>query len=340
MKRHKPHSKIFSIISAILLPGAGHFYVGHVKKGLLLLVLLFTFQYFFIYMYTFYVNYLLVIFSFMVLIGVYIYGIYNPIQIINNNQNIYKKYHNWAITLFLYIPILYLFASTIINYIPLRTFSIPAKSMENTVLKGDSIIVKKSKQLSRGQLSVFLYPKQPTIYYLKRCVAVEDDEIIYINKKLLIHFHEGDTYIKEHYPSSSILKINKKLWVINPYMLTIKGIHYKPNYDSNSYKLLISYSSMKDIGMQVSFFPTLKSEEFIMNHKKFNAFYTKVKPNHYFMMGDNRDNSNDSRFWGSVDKNLLFGKPSTIYFHLSEDFSIDWTRIGIKLNKTIQKDSI
>ena len=60
--------------------------------------------------------------------------------------------------------------------------------------------------------------------------------------------------------------------------------------------------------------------------KKMNAFYFKVSNKHYFMLGDNREHSNDSRFWGEVDEGLIYGTPSLIYFNI-----YDFSRWGISL---------
>ena len=201
--------------------------------------------------------------------------------------------------------------------------------MENTILKGDFLIAHKSKGLSRGELSIFLYPKK-SIYYLKRCIAIEGDEIIYINKKLLIHFHEGDAYIKTHYPASKIIHLRGKLWVKNPYMDKYPGIHYttvgEPIFDI----LLKYYKYDKKIGVMPVYIKGLDAPIYKIGSEVFNALYAKVEKDHYYMIGDNRENSNDSRFFGSVHKSLLYGKPSVIYFHLSENMSIDWSRVGIQ----------
>ena len=71
--------------------------------------------------------------------------------------------------------------------------------MEDTLYNGDWIIAKRTKTVDRGYISIFSYPKDPSIYYVKRCIAVGGDEIIFVNKQLFIHFHEGDTYIKNNY---------------------------------------------------------------------------------------------------------------------------------------------
>jgi signal peptidase I len=62
---------------------------------------------------------------------------------------------------------------------------------------------------------------------------------------------------------------------------------------------------------------------------KMNAFYKKVEKDEYYMVGDNRDNSADSRFWGSVSYKLVIGQPWFIYFSWdTEKKSIRWDRLG------------
>jgi signal peptidase I len=69
----------------------------------------------------------------------------------------------------------------------------------------------------------------------------------------------------------------------------------------------------------------------------FNAFYKKVPNKEYFMMGDNRDHSNDSRFWGSVPYSLIVGKPWFIYFSWDKNYRVRWNRIG-RIIDTLQTD--
>jgi len=330
MKSIKSHNKLLTVILSIVLPGSGHFYLGYPRQAFLFLLSIVILNYGLMYIYTMYVNPLLIISSLFVFFLLYFYIIYDALKIIKLKKDITGKYNHWAITIFIFIPVMYVIILIIKNMMPIRTFYIPAVSMENTVLKGDYLVAIKKETLQRGGLSIFRYPNNPSIFYLKRCVAVGNDEVIYMNKKLLVHFHEGDKYISDHYASDQITTINNKLWIINPYMIKNPTIQYDTN-ETNSFEYMtMMYNYQKDIGMSY--------KENTQNTTHY--FYTKVLPDSYFMMGDNREYSNDSRFWGAVDTELLFGEPKMIYFHLATDWSINWDRIGIKLNTIIDKNSI
>ena len=57
-------------------------------------------------------------------------------------------------------------------------------------------------------------------------------------------------------------------------------------------------------------------------------FFARVQEEEFFMMGDNRNNSNDSRFWGAVSYKYVIGKPWFVYFSWDDNFKIRWERIG------------
>ena len=214
-----------------------------------------------------------------------------------------------------------------------QAFVIPSGSMKRTLLIGDHLFVKKfaygiptphipfleipvlpdfngnghlitGKGPKRGDIVVFRYPPKPKTHFVKRCVGLGGDLIQVINKVLYIRPHEGDEYIKKHYPKEIIKEIDGKLWVKNPYRLKHKGIQNDPNVN---YELLVNFPE------------------------------TRVPDGEYFMMGDNRDHSNDSRFWGSVPYKDIEGTPWFVYFSWDKNYEIRWNRIGKSVD-TLQND--
>ncbi len=227
-----------------------------------------------------------------------------------------------------------------------QSFVIPSGSMKRTLLIGDFLFAKKfsygiptphlpwleipllpdffdnghlieGPKPKREDIVIFRFPKNNKIHYVKRCVAVGGDEILYMDKALLIHFHEGDEYIKANYPKDKILTLRNKLWVSNPYMDKYPGIQYLPEAGGSIFESLLKYYLYdKEIDMTPVYVQDLKSTEYTVNDRPINALYKRVDADHFYMIGDNRDNSNDSRFWGSIPYRLIVGKPWLIYFSL------------------------
>ncbi|MDR1284994.1 MAG: signal peptidase I [Campylobacteraceae bacterium] len=198
------------------------------------------------------------------------------------------------------------------------------------------------KRPQRGDIVIFL---NPTTYenYVKRCFAVGGDEVVYKDDVFYLHHGEGDEYIKNSYPEEKITEFLGKLWVINPYMQTYPGITYSSvssdenlifknaltQADKPSPFILMSrvlaVLGANNIGMK-----PIKIDEFDASYKNlsFNAFYVKIPQDEFFMIGDNRDNSQDSRFFGSIPYKLVIGKPWFIYFSWDSNKIPRWDRIG------------
>jgi len=253
-------------------------------------------------------------------------------------RNFFTKLYNfsssWTGTIIIVLLIIFFVA---------QSFVIPSGSMKRTLLIGDFLFAKKfsygipipeipligikvlpdfnknghlieGPRPKRGDIVIFYVPKDRKTHFVKRCVAVGGDEILYYDKHLLIHFHEGDEYIKKNYPKEKIIKAMGKLWVDNPYKDKYPGIQYRPEYNGNSF-LLMAYQS-NNIDMKPLYVKDLDAPVGGFGATPINAFYKKVSPDHFYMIGDNRDNSEDSRFWGEVPYSLIIGKPWVTYFSL------------------------
>ena len=224
-----------------------------------------------------------------------------------------------------------------------QSFVIPSGSMKRSQLIGDFLFVKKfaygipipelpwvglkifpdihnnghlieGDRPKREDIMVFYVPKDQKTHFVKRCVAVGGDELLYYNQHLLIHMHEGDAYMKAHYPKAKTVKTLGKLWLDNPYRAKYPGIQYEPEYDSNIFMQMLY--RVNDGDMKPVLIDGLGAPAYEIEGRPVNAFYKKVQPDHFYMIGDNRDNSDDSRFWGSVPYRLVIGQPWVIYFSM------------------------
>lgn len=241
-----------------------------------------------------------------------------------------KKIYNWSNTWVGTIIIVFFIMSFIA-----QSFRIPSGSMKDTLLVGDFLFAKKfsygiptpripyleipiipftdghlidGDEPKRGDIVIFRFPKDDKQYFVKRCVAKHGDELFLENKNLYLHPFEGDDFIKDNYKKEKIIKKYGKLWVKNPYKEKHIGIH---------------------------------NDEFVIKEKGFpeqlfNMPIIKVPDNNYFMMGDNRDHSNDSRFWGSVPYSNLVGTPWIIWMSISPDWKIRYNRF-FKTPKMLEK---
>ena len=224
-----------------------------------------------------------------------------------------------------------------------QSFVIPSGSMKRSMLIGDFLFAKKfsygipipelpwvglkllpdfngnghlieGDRPKREDIVIFYVPTNKKTHFVKRCVAVGGDEIIYYDKHLLLHLNEGDEYIKKNYPKEKIVSLLGKLWVTDPYKEKYPGIQYEPEYNANSFLLMLH--SIDEVDMKPLLIKDLKAPVYSLDGTPVNVFYTKVKPDNFYMIGDNRDNSQDSRFWGSVPYSLIIGQPWFTYFSL------------------------
>lgn len=191
-------------------------------------------------------------------------------------------------------------------------FRIPSNSMMPTLLTGDFILVNKfsygirlpvinTKIINintpeRGDVIVFRYPKDPSVDYIKRVVGLPGDKVVYKNKQLYIN----NVQIKQDY-KGTYEGIGSGMMMTGANLIT-------EHLDKADHAILInSRRRMRDMSF-------------------------KIPEGRYFVMGDNRDNSNDSRFWGTVPEANLVGKAFLIWMNYdSAGEGLAWNRVGSQI---------
>jgi len=194
-------------------------------------------------------------------------------------------------------------------------FRIPSGSMMPTLLVGDFILVNKFEYglrlpvvntkivpisaPERGDVVVFRYPRQPEVDYIKRVVGLPGDTVRVDEQRVWINGEEVPLEIDGRYPGDANLKEAG---------LTL-GMEALPG-DDEPHHVLIDPDRRLGVGEWT------------------------VPEGHYFVMGDNRNHSNDSRFWGFVPESNLVGKAVMIWLHWNwQDGGFDTGRIGLSIDE-------
>lgn len=214
----------------------------------------------------------------------------------------------YAVSFFPVILFVFLLRSFVVE-----PFRIPSGSMLPTLESGDLILVNKFSRgirlpiidkkiintgsIARGDVIVFRYPVDPDVDYIKRVVGLPGDEITYLDKKLYVngqeitHTRDGDYFEPDRV--AYVARYKEKLGDVEHDILLEEGKYqeYGPIWD----------------------FPQESNCQYSRAGVR-----CKVPPGHYFAMGDNRDNSADSRYWGFVPDGNIVGKAFFIWMNFSD----------------------
>ena len=186
--------------------------------------------------------------------------------------------------------LLALFGTTFI----VQAFKIPSQSMEPTLLIGDHLLVNKFlfegrgawyekilpyRSIRRGDIIVFKFPYDDHPHYVKRVIGLPGDRIRIVHQAVFVNGIRLDEPYVVHDPS-----------VQDP---------FADNFPPVS-RYLLEYETRSEWADQIMDY--VRQGELV------------VPPGHYFAMGDNRDRSWDSRFWGFVDRDSIMGRPVVIYW--------------------------
>src|ERR1700752_1542254 len=184
----------------------------------------------------------------------------------------------------------------------IQAFQIPSPSMENTLLIGDYLLVNKLcygggslgdyvmpyRRIHRGDIVVFHYPVDPQQHFVKRVIGVPGDHLRMVNKKVWINGKPLDeSYLRFLEPPNNMFRDN------------------------------FPRSDIPAFGLEGKWWFEMR--------KLVEDGQLIVPDVHYFVLGDNRDDSQDSRYWGFVPRENIIGRPLLIYWSVQ---SWDGSRIA------------
>jgi len=212
---------------------------------------------------------------------------------------------DWTAGLFPVIVVVFILRSFLFE-----PFKIPSGSMIPTLQIGDLILVNKfhygirlpvlntklteGTPVQRGDVMVFRYPPKPNVDYIKRVVGVPGDEVAYLNKKLTINGQPIETQALPDYFDDSTMRYFK---------------HFSEKLGSQPHQS-IQDNDRPAFVPGVDPFPHSENCQYTVEGVR-----CKVPAGHYFMMGDNRDNSLDSRYWGFVPDANIVGKAFFVWMN-------------------------
>jgi signal peptidase I len=202
----------------------------------------------------------------------------------------------------------------------IEPFKIPSGSMKPTLLVGDFILVNKYtygiripvvnkkvievNPVARGDVVVFRYPADPSVDYIKRVVGLPGDKVVYRGKRLTINGEPVSVQGAGFYTDAELNYLRL------PTFLEKLGSH-------THHMMIVPAQPPVDLA-QVRQFAHRENCEY-----NDDGFTCTVPAGHYFMMGDNRDQSSDSRYWGFVPDDHIKGRAFLVWMNFG-----DFKRIG------------
>jgi signal peptidase I len=220
---------------------------------------------------------------------------------------------DWTAGLFPVILIVFLLRSFVFE-----PFKIPSGSMIPTLLVGDLILVNKftyglrlpvantrlteGTPIQRGDVVVFRYPPKPSMDYIKRVIGVPGDEVAYLNKKLTINGQPAPQVGVSDFFDETAMEYFKQ---------------FDEDLGVKKHRIIVD-------DRRPAFIAGVDEFKYRENCRySVEGVTCKVPEGHYFMMGDNRDNSLDSRYWGFVPDANIVGRAFFVWMNFG-----DLKRIG------------
>lgn len=232
---------------------------------------------------------------------------------VNKKKSVWREYAEAII--------IALILAFIIRIFVVQAFKIPSRSMVPTLLVGDHLLVNKFiydlREPRRNEVVVFKFPEDNKTDFIKRLIALPGDEVSLLDGKLFIN-KEPVTDEKAAYGLDGNPGTARNF---GPFRVPAKGDVIYPNkYNARLYRNLVAQELEAEVEIRDG--RLFVNGTFLDSHK--------VRKEYVFMMGDNRDNSYDSRFWGPVSMDDLVGKAMVIYWSWGGNIleGQRWKRIG------------
>jgi len=191
----------------------------------------------------------------------------------------------------------------------IKAVKVPTGAMANTIIPGDHLIVFRSfGAIERGEIVIFKYPKDLSVKYVARVVGLPGETIEIRDRSVFINGNELS---------------EQKVAVKPDWDPTVIELEELSSEGSGSYRV---FYSLRDEVTRTG-----------LEQQSPDATFGTTAPfripdGQYFLLGDNRDNSLDSRFYGTVPRDLIWGSPTVIYWSAqdgpSHDETIRWERIS------------
>ncbi len=214
---------------------------------------------------------------------------------------------DWTAGLFPVIVVVFVLRSFLFE-----PFKIPSGSMIPTLMINDLILVNKfhygvrlpvsnlkifdNHSPERGDVMVFRYPPKPSLDYIKRVVGLPGDEVAYLNKKITVNGKPLDTAALPEFFDEDALRYTKQFQEVAA--------------DGQRKYRILNEDDRPSFVQATEDFPFRENCRYSSE-----GVVCKVPPGHYFMMGDNRDNSMDSRYWGFVPEKNIVGKAFFVWMN-------------------------
>jgi len=198
-----------------------------------------------------------------------------------------------------------------------QAFQIPSESMENTLLIGDYLLVDKLhfgkdgfwqpiipyRQVKRGDIIVFHYPVRPSEHFVKRVIGVPGDHVRLVNRRVYVN----------------------GIPMVEPY-----AHYFRPHNPASPNDLFRDDFPRLDHTVE-----GLIGDWWLQMRKLVDDGRLIVPEGQYFVMGDNRDNSSDSRYWGFVPEENIVGRPLIIYWSMRSQDASAAASPGDKLSRFV-----